>query len=551
MSEGDRRAVRSGAGRKAPADRASGLPPHLDPHGPPLPPHLDPRGRDPRGRDPRGRRPSEGLRRTAHGSVPVLPVLPPRPRYRLGRLLSWVALCLSVLLFAVAGIGYALFRKYDGNIHRIPGLSQALPGLVKPAAAPHDARNVLLVGSDTRDTTGTQFQGKGKEFTTGQRSDTVILAHLYGGSDQAQLVSFPRDSYVTIPAFTDPKTGKVYPQHSAKLNSAIEEGGPALLIATIERLTDIRVDNYVQIDFAGFQSMVEKLGGVEICLTHDAKESNSGIDLKAGRQTVKGAQALAFVRQRYGLPNGDIDRIRRQQAFIASITRKVLSSGTLLDPFKLNNFLNAATRSVQVDDTLSASGLTSLALRLKSFNAGGVSFTTLPFTDISAERDHQSVVLLDQRKMQVLFTELRNDQAPGEPAPSPGPGTTLTVAPAAVRVSVFNAAGTSGLGRTAAQDLTRAHFVVVGSPGNRGSGATGTLVRYAPAKAEAARTLAATVPGATLEEDPALGSTLELVVGSSYGGTVPVTVGPATAPPSTAPDAPAPPVTAEQEGCVA
>ncbi len=542
-----------------------------DPQERPLPPRLDPRGTGrpplPPGRplpphlDPRGTRPSGGLPRVARSTGPDArpggPVAPPPPRrsrHRFARIASFVALGLSLALFAVAGIGYALFQRYDGNIARLPGITRALPGLAKPAAAPHDAKNVLLVGSDTRDTTGSQFQGKGATFTSGQRSDTVILAHLYAGSNQAQLVSFPRDSYVTIPAFTDPKSGKAYPQHQAKLNSAIEEGGPALLIATIERLTDIRVDNYVQIDFAGFQNMVQTLGGVEICLTHNAKESNSGIDLKAGRQVVNGFQALAFVRQRYGLPNGDLDRIKRQQAFIASITRKVLSSGTLLDPFKLNNFLNAATKSVQVDDTLSASGLTSLALRLKGFNAGGVTFTTLPVADIGASRDNQSVVLLDQAKMTTLFEALRADRAPGEaPAPTTtATATPLTVAPKAVRVSVLNGAGVAGLGRTAATDLARVGFVVTGAPGNSGTGATGTVIKYGPTRAESARTLAAAVPGSTLQADPSLGSTLELVVGSAYSGVVGVSAGSATPAPTPAPSGSAAPLTtAANDGCVA
>ena len=466
-----------------------------------------------------------------------------------------MALSLSVVLFACAALGYALYRRYDSNIQRIPGLSTALPGLTKPAAAPRDARNVLLVGSDTRDTTGDEFQGKGKTYTSGQRSDTVILAHLYGGSNEAQLVSFPRDSYVPIPAYTDPATGKTTPLHSAKLNSAIEEGGPALLIATIEQLTDIRVDNYVQIDFAGFQSMVQTLGGVEVCLKKPAKESNSGIDLPAGRQTINGSQALAFVRQRYGLPNGDIDRITRQQAFIASIARKVLSAGTLLDPIKLNKFVNAATRSVTVDDKLSAAGLTSLALRLRSFNAGGVVFSTVPFTTISGRRDGQDVVLLDPVKDAALFAALRADRAPGEAAPSPTPtGPALTVAPKAVRVQVFNGAGVAGLGRQVSQDLTKAGFAVAGTPGNRGTGATTTTIRYSPSRAEAARTLAAAVPGAVLQQDASLGSTLEVVAGSSWTGAQAVTVGGATS--GTAPTAPAPTasaapeVTAADAGCV-
>ncbi len=513
MSERDDRPARGPALR----DPGAALPPELDPRGP--------------GRPPPG----------------------PRPVRRWKRRLAWTALVLSVVLMAVAAVGYVFYRRYDGNITRIAGLTRALPGLSKPAPAPHDARNVLLVGSDTRATTGAQFQGKGAAYTSGQRSDTIILAHLYGGSDQAQLVSFPRDSYVSIPAFTDPGTGKTTAEHKAKINSAIEEGGPALLVATVEKLTDIRVDNYVQIDFAGFQTMVSALGGVEICLTRPAKESNSGVDLPAGRQTVSGFQALAFVRQRYGLPNGDIDRIHRQQAFLASITRKVLSSGTLLDPFKLNAFLSAATKSVTVDDSLSTSGLTSLALRLKGISAGGVSFTTLPFTDLGARRDGQDVVLLDPAKSEAIFAALRQDRAPGQAAPgSPAaPAAPLVVPPRAVRVQVLNAAGTAGLGRTVADDLTARGFTVVGAPGNEGTGAAATVVRYGPTRTDSARTLAAAVPGATLQADPSLGGTVQLVVGSSYTGTVAVSVSPSAPAPAPSTGTPAPAATAAQDGCVA
>ncbi len=531
----------AGPGGGAAGGGPAGLPPHLDPRLPPsasLP------------------RIARGSRRIA--SSPHAPSSTGGGRHRrrrplLVRLLSYVAATLSIAVFAVAALGYVLYSKYDGNIDRISGLSKALPGLNKPAAAPRGARNVLLVGSDTRDTTGNQFQGKGAEATKGQRSDTIILAHLYGGSDQAELVSFPRDSWVQIPAFTDPATGQVHPSQMNRINSAMNEGGPALLIATVENLTGIRVDNYVQIDFAGFQQMVDALGGVEVCLNKPAREKDSGIDLKAGRQVVKGAQALAFVRQRKELPNGDIDRIRRQQAFIASITREVLSSGTLLDPFKLNAFLNVATSSVKVDDTLSGTQLTQLALRLKGFTAGGVAFTTLPYTTLEGEADGQRyLIFIDRPKAEALFSSLRRDRPPGEPAATPSPGTSgapLTVAPRAVRVSVLNAAGTAGLGRRVADDLAGEGFVVVGAPGNRGTGAADTVVRYAPSRAEAARTLAAAVPGATLELDASLGATLELVVGTSYAGVVPVTV--AGAPSATpSPGAAAPPVTAASTDCV-
>ena len=231
---------------------------------------------------------------------------------------------------------------------------------------------MLIVGSDSRGDlkAGEGTQGTGKDFVTGQRSDTVILAHLYGDTDKAQLVSFPRDSWVTIPDFTDPESGKVVAEHEGKLNSAFFEGGPPLLIRTLERMSQLRIDNYLQIDFDGFQRMVNTLGGVEVCLSKPAKEKDSGIDLPAGRQTIKGDQALAFVRQRKGLPNGDIDRIARQQQFIGAIVRKTLSAGTLLNPFKLKSTVDVATESLQVDETLSIGRLFDLAHALPRLRRG-------------------------------------------------------------------------------------------------------------------------------------------------------------------------------------
>jgi len=501
-----------------------------------LPPHLDPRGRA-----------QAGPRLPGAGSAAVPPPAPRRRAPAL-RVLSWVAGVLSVTLFAVSGLGWVLYSKYNGQISRIPGLSSALPGLTKPDEAPRDARNVLLVGSDSRANVGRKF---GSE--SGQRSDTIILAHLYGDSDAARLVSFPRDSWVTIPGYTDPDSGVFHEEHEDKINSAINEGGPALLIATIERMTNIRVDNYVQIDFAGFQKMVDRLGGVEVCLLHPAKDSFSGIDLPAGRQTVRGEQALAFVRQRHGLPNGDIDRIKRQQAFIASLTRTALSSGTLLNLTRLNGFLDAATESVDVDDSLSGAGLTQLALRMRTFSAGGVSFSTVPFSSIGATRRGQSVVLLDDARSATLFDALRRDAAPArkKKALTRTGQDALVVAPGDVRVAVYNAAGVAGLGGRAAADLQRVGFTLAGTPGNRGTGTTGTVVRYGPSRADSARTLAAAVPGATLEADASLGSTLELVVGSAYAGTRTVQVGPSPSPAPTADDDPdAPSLTADQAGCV-
>ncbi len=487
----------------------------------PLPPHLDPRG--PRGA--RAGRPAPGpgsAARTGPRGVPL-----PPPRRRTARILSWIAVLTSLALLATAVGGYALVTHYDGNISRI----DVFGNRNRPAATPRGAQNILIVGSDSRGDlkAGEGFQGRGAGFVTGQRSDTVILAHLYGSREKAQLISFPRDSWVPIPEHVSLESGKVVPERTTKLNTAFAEGGAPLLIDTIEKLTDLRIDRYLQIDFDGFQAMVNTLGGVEVCLSKPAKEPLSGIDLPAGRQTIQGGQALAFVRQRTGLPRGDIDRIERQQQFIGSVVRKTLSAGTLLNPFKLNGVIGVATDSLQVDEDLSIGDLRDLALRFKSFDAGDVIFSTVPTSDIAARRQGQSVVLLDEPKLAMLSDTLRRDVPPGPPeAPGGAPDTEqpLTVPPSGIQVKVFNGSNVPGLGRRAYDDLAAGGFALVGEPGNRGGSGAGTLVLHGPDKADSARTLVASIAGARAQLDPALGRTLEVVVGSGYSGAKKVAVGP-------------------------
>ncbi len=519
-----------------------------------LPPHLDPRGR--KGPPPRV---TNAYRQAARGGpAPTVrppsgprPARPARPGRRTGgqraaRILSWVALSTAIVVLLGAGGLWIAFNHYNGQISRIsiPGLS----GHTKPNKAPRNAQNILLVGSDSRaGTNGVGTQGTGATFVSGQRSDTVILVHLYGSSEKAELVSFPRDSYVEIPAYTDAKTGHVTPTHHDKLNSAFSLGGPALLIATIENLSQIRVDHFLQVDFSGFKGMVNKLGGVDVCLTKAAKDHYTGIDLSVGNHHISGDVALAFVRQRYGLANGDIDRIARQQQFIGSLVHKVLSAGTLLDPFKLNGFLDIATSSLTADKGLTGNDIKTLALRLRHFNSGGVLFTTVPIADIGGMRNGASVVLLDAAKDADLFTALRNDQPPAPPTAKP-PASPIVVAPVNVRVTTYNGSGVPGLGRKAAADLAAVGFQIIGIPTTRGSGATQTTVYYGPTKADSARTLQAAIPGSVLKADSSLGLTLDLVVGSTYTGAHKVTVSAGTPKPGTVTAAP-PVKTAQDNPC--
>jgi LCP family protein required for cell wall assembly len=461
----------------------------------------------------------------AAGTKPATwPPRPPRGR-RLARVLAWMALTMSIVVLVAAGGLYLAVGHYTGQIQRIGGVF----GLSKdrPATAKGGAANYLLVGSDSRDGgNGDETnQGKGASFITGQRSDTIILVHLFGGSDKAQLVSFPRDSYVEIPEYTNPKTGKRRPAHHTKLNSAFSEGGPALLIPTIEHLTGVRIDHYIQIDFSGFKGMVNKVGGVDVCLTKPAKDRYTGINLSAGNHHLDGDTALAFVRQRHGLPGEDLGRIARQQQFIGSLVHKVLSAGTLLNPLKINGVLDVATHSMQADDALKPKDIRSLALRFSHFSSGGVSFITVPISDPNARRGPLSVVLLDEAKATLLFDDIRADRPPGSPTkPSKSDTPQLIVPPSNVRVSVYNASGVNGLGRKASNDIAAVGFQNIGVAQTRGTGATATVIRFGPSKSDSARTLQAAVPGSVLEPDGSLGGTVELVVGSNYSGAQKVTV---------------------------
>ena len=502
-----------------------------------LPPHLDPRGGDPRGArrgEPRRTsvpRVTEAYREAARGATPrpparppagraPLPPRPPAPRRRWARVLSWVALTMSVLILGLAGVGYVLLQHYDGNIDRIKAFGD---GRKAPPAAPKNAKNILLVGSDSREGDNGRGTG-GSDLTSGQRSDTIILAHFYGKSDKALMVSFPRDSYVEIPAWTDPKTGVTHKSRHGRINSALPVGGPALLIATVEKLTGIRVDNYVQVDFVGFKSMVDKLGGVDVCLSKDVDDEKAKLKLSAGRHHVDGETALAFVRARKSFAAGDLDRIKHQQQLLGSMVNKVLSAGTLLNPLKLNGFLNVATSSLQVDETMSIGTMKDIALRARGFDSGGVLFATVPVADSNARIGGASVVKLDDSAAEEMFAALRRDEAPGTPPKDKPAVSNLIVKPANIRVRVYNGSGVSGLARRAFNELAEVGFATTGTPTNRGTGASETVIYYGPSKADSARTLQAAIPGSKVVEDPSLQRTLEVVVGSEYPGAKAVTV---------------------------
>jgi LCP family protein required for cell wall assembly len=320
------------------------------------------------------------------------------PRRRL-----WVRVLVAVGVVAVLFVGAAtgLFlerqRAYDQNIQRVPGAFPA--GSERPARTPGRAQNWLLVGSDRRADQGTTGLGANEPLwrDRAQRADTIMLVHLPADRRRIYLVSFPRDAWTPIQG-----------HGNAKLNAAFSFAGPPLLIATVEQVTGVRVDHFAILDFEGFRSMTDALGGVTVRVARTVRDPARKVVWPAGTQHLDGAQALAFVRQRHNLPGGDLGRIRRQQAFLKALAGQAVDRGTLANPLKLNAFLEASTKAVSIDESLTISGLRSLALQFRSVRASDVVFATAPVTGTGTE-GRQSVVYLDPGKGRQLYHALRTD----------------------------------------------------------------------------------------------------------------------------------------------
>ncbi|MFE0737864.1 LCP family protein [Streptomyces sp. NPDC058855] len=321
--------------------------------------------------------------------------------------LRWTALGVSLVVLAGAGAGWWFYRKLDGNITTDTTAADELRRYEKerPAAVVSAARNILLIGSDTRAGEGNREYGK--DVGT-QRSDTTILLHLSAGKSRATAVSLPRDLMVTVPDCRTAEGGRSG-QQFAQFNSAFEVGGTACTIRTVEKLTGIRVDHHMVIDFRGFKKMVDAVDGVEICLKEPIDDADAHLKLPAGRQTLHGEQALGFVRARKSLGNGsDTERMDRQQQFLGALVTKVQSDGVLLNPTKLYPVLDAATKSITTDQGLdSLRDLYDLARAMRAIPAENVQFLTVPRRPYTYNVNRDELV---QPAASHLFRQLREDR---------------------------------------------------------------------------------------------------------------------------------------------
>ncbi len=461
---------------------------------------------------PEGSDPAGGPDPTAGPGATILPAPRRSGRARAARLLSWTALVLGVVLVAGAGTGWGLYRHYGDKIGRLPGVGD----LSSDQGFRPEDEVYLVVGSDSADgLTDAQLRriGANRSQRDGTRTDTILLVQVPASGDRARVISFPRDSLVEIPGHGKNKINAAYDLGEQRRAG----GGPGLLIDTVERISDLQVDHYVEVSLYSFVTITDAVGGVQVCLERPAQDRDANIDLPAGRQVLDGKDALAFVRQRKGLPDGDLSRIRRQQYFLGAMARKVLSAGTLLNPAKFNALLNAVVGSVKVDPRTTQSDLLQLGLQLRGVQAGSIKFETVPVLNPYGRYGQQSVVLLDEDALPDFFREGRSGGSGAVPR--------VTVPPASISVVVENGTRRAGLGGTAADDLRRVGFPVTAVRSAAVRDAAVTTVRYGSGRADSARTLVAALPGARLEADDALGASgLVVRVGEEYAGTRPVKV---------------------------
>ncbi|MBL3670216.1 LCP family protein [Streptomyces sp. M2CJ-2] len=320
----------------------------------------------------------------------------PAPDWR--RRVKLTAITVTTLL-VVTAVGTYFWA--DSKLNREVDLSIVLD---RPEAG--EGTNYLIVGSDSR--AGLTDEQKKKLRTgsaEGKRTDSMMILHT--GSNGPTLISLPRDSNVEIPTFKGSESGKTFQGtgRQVKLNAAYAEDGPELLVRTVEFNTGLHIDHYVEIGFAGFANIVDAVGGVEMDIPQDIKDTKSGADFKKGKQTLNGEEALAFVRTRYALAGSDLDRTKNQQKFLSALSSQVATPSTVLNPFKLYPTMGAGLDSLIVDKEMGLFDLAGMFWAMKGVSGGDGTSMNMPIAGSSGGN-----LLWDKAKVKQLVTQLNNDE---------------------------------------------------------------------------------------------------------------------------------------------
>ncbi|WP_026403658.1 LCP family protein [Actinomadura rifamycini] len=411
----------------------------------------------------------------------------PAPPRRGWRILGWVCIGLSAVMVVGSLTAYGLYRQAFGNIAHEDVNAKLGPD--RPEKL-NEAMNILLLGSDTRAGANAEYGRQMKDDPP--RSDTMILLHLSPGGEQAMAISFPRDLMVQRPECED-REGKPVPGAGrAQINTAFTVGGATCVIKTLEAMTDIRIDHFVQVDFAGFKNITTAVGGVPVCLNQNVNDPKSGLKLTKGEHEIQGEQALAYVRARYTLGDGtDTSRIKRQQKFLGALAAKVMSRGVLTNPKALFELLNATTKSLTTDSELSVTAMMDIAQGMQGLSSGKLRFVTVPNGQDPLDKNRLALA----PGADAFFKSVREDKKPPEEEKKDGaqPKTPApTIPPNQIRVRVFNGSGTDGQAGRVADSLEAQGFqVTVGGNAER---TTATKVLYGSGAENQAKSLAALIP---------------------------------------------------------
>ncbi|MEU6713150.1 LCP family protein [Nonomuraea sp. NPDC046802] len=418
---------------------------------------------------------SRMARRAAAAAGPPSPPPPPDdrpPRSHRGdgggqnkmRVLAWVSIGLTAVMVAGSLTAYTVYRDAFGNIKQ----KSVNNDIINPRPPETGALNVLLVGSDTRAGDGNARYGQQLARTAdagGKRTDTIILLHLSPDRDKARLISFPRDSMVQIPRCKNETTKQEMAPRRDMINSAYNAGGIACTMSTLETLTGIRIDHFVEVDFSGFKNIVDALGGIEICLKSGVNDKASKLVLPPGKSLLNGEKALGYVRLRKYGDGSDIQRIKRQQIFLSKVVGKATSSELLTDVGKLTDFISAAASSVTMDPDLAndTQQLIEIAMSARQLTASGVKFTTIPWIP---DPEDENRVVWKQPEAGQLFNSIRTDTEVTLPSPSASASASakpkVALKPEQVKVQVLNGTKTVGKAREVADQLAEQGFNVVG-----------------------------------------------------------------------------------------
>ncbi|SHE52273.1 LCP family glycopolymer transferase [Streptoalloteichus hindustanus] len=438
------------------------------------------------------------------------------------------AIAAAALVFVASGIGWGGMRWADSQVRKVTALDPNSADIQDKDKQLGD-ENFLLVGSDTRagarpeDHVGTQADAKGA------RSDSVMIAHIPQDRSRIVVVSFPRDLEVDLPECDEwnSDTGKLTGKKSkavknAKINEAYAAGGPMCTNKVVQKISGLAINHFLGVDFHGFKDMVNAVDGVEVCIPKPMIDEKLGpIFPQAGKKVLRDNDALNFVRARYltNDPTSDYGRMKRQQQFLSSLLRKVMSSQVLLDPGKLTSFVRELGKNT-FGDNVGADQLLNLAQSMRGVSAGQITFVTVPTVGEANKRGNEVLRVNDTR---ALFQAIIDGTPlPGEkpaqkgptPAQAPPAATGGPVDPKTVKVQVVNGTSQGGVGKETADQLAAQGFTVVMR--RDGEKTDKTVIRYSGQRADQARALKSAVPSAQLVEDPSLGGAIQLVIGANF-----------------------------------